>query len=102
MKTENSRRVAKSRPVCMGLNISIFVYKQKQFLYTALFADSDIAQFRPADAKMALPTRQMHTNLVLRQKHFSSISNEISPEGSLKMENKRHNLDPSNNNRSGM
>ena len=31
MKTENSRRVAKSRPVCMGLNTDVYKFPLDNF-----------------------------------------------------------------------
>ncbi len=50
---------------------------------------------------MAMPTGQPNTNLFLRQKHFSSISNEFLPDKSRKMQNKKPIHDPGNNNESG-
>ena len=50
---------------------------------------------------MALPTGQMNNNLLLRQRGFSSVTNDISADKSLKMELKRPTLDSSNSKTSG-
>ena len=59
------------------------------------------AQFGPAVATMAIPAGQMNNNLLPRQRHFSTVSSEISLEKSLKMGLKRPVLDTGINNNPG-